>query len=120
MGRDLTLCPDVYAFETPRLVVDSEWFCAHTRLDVHRDYRLFAAFAACGPLPLPARVRFTWYGDAGVEDRTTDAHARPLTYITPARLTTARLPGGLDAWNSAVCQFLLALPAHTRIVLYWH
>ena len=92
MGLDLTLTPDSYGcgFST-------KWFLAHTRIDLQRNYSLFAAIGGrrgeetqvCYPRKLPESVKYQWYGDEGIETRTTDPYGDPLTYVTAGELRKA-------------------------------
>jgi hypothetical protein len=132
MGIDLTLCPDkqsaLYGLTVP---TTADWHLAYCRLKLHRHAALFDAMSALKPVPLPANVRFSWYGDEGLEDRTTDPYGGPLTYLPAGvfhaldlsanMLTLHRHPPlRLDPWNAAILHFLRAVPDHTRVVLWWH
>jgi hypothetical protein len=69
--------------------------------------------------PLPAGLKVGHYEDEGLRWDEVDRQARPLTFTTPAVLRRLWLPDDLAPWNRAVLAFLLALPPHARIVLYW-
>ena len=69
------------------------------------------------PARCPVGLKVGVYDDGGLTFRDTDAAGSPLTYCTAPDLTG--MSGGGEPWNQAVLAFLQALPADTRIVLYW-
>jgi hypothetical protein len=68
--------------------------------------------------PLPEELYE--YGDEGLKKTQTDPYGKTLTYL-PARTLAAHLgTTKLDPRDKAVLAFLEALPADTRVVLWWH
>jgi hypothetical protein len=123
MGVDLTICPKTYgSFE------DNKWFLAYTRIGLERDYDLFAQIdmpsrpgvrQVCDPKPLPATVRFDWYEDGGVKQRTDDPYGAPLRFVWAEELARVDVGRSSD-WNKAALAFVRGLPPRTPIVLWWH
>lgn len=113
MGLDLTLCPDRYED-----TISHVWHFAHTRIDTDRDGAFYDAILALPAQALPATVRFQWYGDEGIETRTTDPYGAPLTWLCAEQFRQIRLP--LSPWNQAALAFVQALPPARRVVLWWH
>ncbi|VVE56786.1 hypothetical protein PAQ31011_05142 [Pandoraea aquatica] len=70
-------------------------------------------------LPLPHGVE--WFDEeVGLKHYTTDKYDVPLTWV-PAHLLAPHLRSVAQSdWGRAVAAFVLALPAATRVVLWWH
>jgi hypothetical protein len=48
-----------------------------------------------------------------------DRYGNPLTFTTPEQVKAISATDDIGDWNKAVMAFLIALPAGTRIILYW-
>lgn len=98
-------------------------FLATASLRFDRDPRLLAVFAAtadpCVVDPVPIGLKVGHYDDEGLRFDTLDRFGNHLTFTSPKCLRTARFPDNLSAWNTAILNFLLALPPDARLVLYW-
>jgi hypothetical protein len=98
-------------------------FLATATLRFERDAHLLAQFAIDAEPglahPLPEGLKIGHYEDDGLKFDTVDRYGAPLTFTTPGDLQNLRLPDDLIQWNRAVLNFLSALPAQTRLVLYW-
>jgi hypothetical protein len=98
-------------------------FLATASLRFDRDAQLLSQFGLnsvpCLVQLLPPNMKVGHYEDAGLRFDQVDRYGSALTYTTSAILRNARFPEGLSAWNAAVLRFLLALPAESRVVLYW-
>jgi hypothetical protein len=92
-------------------------------LRFERDARLFCQLTPSSTpalaRPLPAGLKIGVYEDEGLAWRETDRQGQPLTFTTPGDLRQLRLPDDLNPWNRAVLAFLLALPAESRVILFW-
>lgn len=122
MGMDLTLCPIKHDH--------LHWWLAYDRISVLRDYRMFAQLGVkyydepvtpvCQPRPIPPSIKFDWYGDDGIETKTTDPYGSELTYATAMELAGIKLIENTHQWNKGVLAFIKAMPPTTPIVLWWH
>ena len=92
-------------------------------LRADRDPRLLSVFSTeavpCIVQPLPEGLKVGHYEDGGIRFDDKDRHGRPLTFTTPQQLKTLRDIEEINEWNRAIVAFLLALPADTKIILYW-
>ena len=148
MGLDLTLAPirwvglDGNMPHVEWLVEIKEgkfgsgsWWLAYTRLDLNRNYELFARFGSgreeyqCKEIktfPIPDKVKFQWYEDEGIKTRTKDHYGTPLTYTLASEIKRVLPKRGkfyqkkLYAWNKAVIAYIHELPDNAPIVLWWH
>jgi hypothetical protein len=88
-----------------------------------RDAGLFSRLSRdaspCLVRPLPPDLKVGCYEDQGLVFTQADRNGEPLTWLTPADVARLEVPPDLSPWNNAVLAFLLALPEHTRIVLFW-
>jgi hypothetical protein len=94
------------------------------RLRFDRDGRLFAQLdrhaSPCLVQTLPQGLKVGIYEDQGLAFTEKDRSGNALTFTTSADLRRLQLSGeDIAPWNQAILAFLLALPAETRIVLYW-
>lgn len=111
MGIDLTLSPAQYGSGTSSDLAD-------TRVSLDRDYALFDQIKA-----LPSwltRFPLYWYGDDGVNLRSTDPYGDPLRYVCAVEFAAIKPADDATAWNRAAIAFLAALPPDTRVYLWWH
>lgn len=109
MSLSLTLVFDQYKLSGPLLAFN------RLRLE-HQDYALFERMKA-EATPLPEGLQ--WYGDEGIEECADDPYGKKLTFLT-AYAVARHLSGvNLQGWTAAVLAFLNALPADTRVVLWW-
>lgn len=115
MSLDLTLCP----YDWPGRI-DWDFFLAYTRLRCGGASGFAERLERSGvtPHPLPPRSRFSWYGDEGLKDYTTDPYGTPLTYLTAAELLSVAPPE--NERGPSVWAYLKALPPDTPVVLWWH
>jgi len=98
-------------------------FLPTATLRFDRDTGLFGQMtleaSPCLVHQMPKGLQVGYYDDTGLTFTQVDRHNQPLTFTTPAELRGLRVPADIHPWNRAVLTFLLALPADTRIVLYW-
>jgi hypothetical protein len=115
MGLDLKVLASNFRERGELLATASLRFDRDARLlaDLHPDA------TPCLVRPLPGGLKVGHYEDEGLKFEDVDRYGKPLTYTTSKDLRGLRLPDGLASWNEAILAFLLALPAETRIVLYW-
>jgi hypothetical protein len=128
MGLDLTLCPIKFAD-----IKEWDWWLAHERLGLHRDYYFFERITERGrwdegeleratdPKPIPDYARVDWYGDEGIEhDVKTDPYGSPLTFVYAEEFKGIDPDEIKNEWNRAVLIFLQALPPKIPVLLWWH
>lgn len=88
-----------------------------------RDRRVLSLLSKdaqpCLVQALPNGIKVGHYEDDGLKFDEKDRYGQPLTFTTPEQLESLRHVEDIAEWNRAVIAFLLALPAGTRIVLYW-
>lgn len=125
MGLDLAICPIKWQ--------SSGWWLGFDRLGFERDYGLFEQIMnrgrqnpedniqqVCRPKEIADDVKFDWYGDEGIEKKTThDPYGDPLTFCYASEFHKINTDHCGD-WNKAVIEFLKTLPIQTPIVLWWH
>jgi hypothetical protein len=114
MGVDLTLVLDKYELSGPIL--------AHDRLSLRgRHYDLWVRLDAAGT---PVAEGIDWYGDEGIERRTENPYGDPIKAITAFQFIKAwdefSKGSHWGDWDLAVAAFIRALPAATKIVLWFH
>ena len=126
MGIDLTVCPVKWDNTT--------WWLLHERLGFNRNYELFAQMGMGGvededgnllqsvfeDSPIPEGVRVEWYGDEGIEIRTTNPYGEPLTFVRAKEFRKVKTDKTIGKWNLSIIKFLQGLPAETPVVLWWH
>jgi hypothetical protein len=126
MGLDLTLVPKQWGKFNPHA---RDWFLAHTRIDLDRDYYIFDQIEnhrdtgvrqVCDPKSMPGNVDFDWYYDDGHRKTLEDPYGSPLKFVLARELTKVNLSAGASAWNKAVFAMIRALPPETPVVLWWH
>lgn len=123
MGLDLTLCI-IREYAT-------SWWLGYNRLSLDRDYDVFEQIQkchsetevvpVCNPVPLPANVKFDWYGDEGCKEEKEDPYGYPLTYVFAKELKKVSvMKVNSGSWNRTVWSMIMSLPDQTRIVLWWN
>ena len=120
MGLDLVVSPIQYT--------SNNWWLCYNRLSFNRSYQLFSQIVNVGrewtdepilnPLPVPKWIEINWYWDEGIETITENPYGEPLTYLTAGEFCELDT-SDLGNWNSAVVEFLCALPRETPVLLYW-
>ncbi len=117
MGVDLTLYP-IQAYED---YPPDGWVIATTRIDLRR-HRAFKVIRELPQTPWPTRPTFRLQSDTtGIsEPWCCDGQGIPLCYVLAGVLGAVEALAVDSVWNAAVLAFVRALPADTRIVLYWH
>jgi len=76
---------------------------------------------ALADVVVPFKDGVEWPDDeTGLVLRHTDPYGRPLTYVPAALLGTRLAIAAKAPWSQAVVTFIGALPASTRVVLWWH
>lgn len=114
MGVDLTVVPEWM----PGLSLAP---LAVTRFDMDiRDYDLWKALKEAST---PLECGLQWYGDDGIETRTTDAYGDPIGFVTAftfLRLWREHLDGDRSRWDRAVIAFIQELEPERRVLLYFH
>ncbi len=129
MGMDLTLCP--HGFWYPGQPLDeNRMFLTTFRAPFDRDYDIFAQVAdifdqgseivVCEPKPLPSGWKFEWYGDEGIEERTTTPYGDDLTFVFAKELAPIKEPQATSAQNKAIIAMVRTLHPDHPIVLWWH
>lgn len=98
-------------------------FLSTASLRIDRDAGLMAQLVSdavpCIVHPLPEGLKVGHYEDEGLRYDEADRYGKLLTYTTPDELRAIRVVDGMSQWNKAALAFLLALPADSRVVLYW-
>jgi hypothetical protein len=129
VGVDLTVCPNQFRRRDP---TEKQWFLAYNRLRFDRDYRLFAQLSedfsyrrpdvpgVVAVEPFPPTWTFSWYGDEGLTDETTDAYDGPLSFVRAKEFRKIVPADDTTKWNLCVLAFLSVLDPDTEVVLYWH
>lgn len=111
MGLDLKVLASHFRERRGEMLVT-----ATLRFD--RDAGLFEQLTA-NATPIPDGLKVGLCDDAGLKYTDTDGRGERLTCVTPAEVTQLTVPADTAQWNRAVVAFLSALPAETRIILYW-
>ncbi len=109
MGLDLTL-----VFHRLDILPD---ILAYDRLALWRSQDLFREIKDIPSQPL--EMRFTWYEDDGLVERTTDPYGAPLRWCWASDLAKLEITQDMHPWNAAVLAFVRALPPELKIVLWW-
>ena len=114
MSVSLTLVPEVPHFVFPGMTL-----LAYTRLPLaYGDYALWQKLEEVGR-PLPEKVH--WYEDDGLRLRDTTPYGKALKFLYAGELWQFfNELEFLRPWDRAVVGFIRALPAKTRVVLWFH
>lgn len=129
MGMDLTLCPHAHWYPQQPLD-DNNTFLATFRVPFDRDYDIFAqvedifdqgpGIVVCDSKPLPSGWTFEWYGDEGIEERTTTYYGDDLTFVLAKELALIKEPQDTSAKNRAIIAMVRTMHPNHPIVLWWH
>jgi hypothetical protein len=112
MGVDLTIIIEKYSLSGPILAYDRLSFKG-------RHYDLWEQLDAAGT---PVTEGVEWYGDEGIEHRTTNPYGDPIKSLTAyqfVRTWDEFIEFG-NAWDSAIVAFIRALPPTVKIILWFN
>ena len=114
MGIDLTLLPQWINFNHGP-------FRAIVTFPLDRDSNVFKALKSLQPLPFNRRI--DWYGEDGIESRTTDYYDEPLTFLPAGTIQTAIecgiFPQPESDWNRAIFAFIREVDPDRKVILFW-
>jgi hypothetical protein len=123
MGLDLTAVIDRYGTVPGMQALP----LGYDRVSFQRHQEFFTLIQSkLETHPLPPGAELWWYGDDGLEKRTTDPYGVPLTWCWSSEfqkldgVTLLELQRGLTPFNGALLLFLKHLPPEVRIFLWWH
>jgi hypothetical protein len=117
MGVDLTLyfeATEDGTGDNPR-TVDGPLLDDHLRLD--RQPTIWAAIKRSGHQRDAGRVVIYLERERIVTDR--DGQGNPLTWVSAGDLCSVLVRQVLSEWSAAVLTFLLRIPPHVRVYLWW-
>lgn len=108
MGIDLSIAVCENGGSTP---------LAYTRFRL--QWRHPAFFDKISKASKPLGLAVWWYNDEGIVKTENDAYDNPLTWIAARELWVIMDDVPLHAFDSAVKEFIGALPMDQPIILYW-